>query len=36
MIKIPLEPKVTIDNEWLTAEVDTVIIIQPLDENHTY
>ncbi|MFD2637301.1 hypothetical protein [Piscibacillus salipiscarius] len=32
MIKIPLEPKVTIDNEWLTAEVDTVIIIQPLDE----
>ncbi|WP_143063826.1 hypothetical protein [Piscibacillus halophilus] len=32
MIKIPLDPVVKIDNEWLQSEVDTVIIIKPENE----
>ncbi|MGP4071862.1 hypothetical protein ACTWQB_04845 [Piscibacillus sp. B03] len=33
MVKIPLDPTITIDNEWLQSEVDTVIIIQPENED---
>ncbi|TFB24043.1 hypothetical protein E3U55_04315 [Filobacillus milosensis] len=33
MVKIPLNPKIKIDNEWLQSEVDTVIIIIPEDKS---
>lgn len=33
MVKIPLDPTITIDNEWLQSELDTVIIIQPENED---
>ncbi|GEL76236.1 hypothetical protein [Tenuibacillus multivorans] len=32
MIKIPLDPHLKVDNEWLTSEIDIVIIIIPEDE----
>lgn len=33
MVKIPLEPSFSLENKWLNALIDEIIIIIPEDEN---